>query len=80
MLQVVDTLHIESVFLEKEPKLVRTVKVYAKNRANMPSVQDLAKRILDKWSRMVFGISTSYYEMARGADDDEADVSGHDQD
>lgn len=38
MLHVVDTMHIEAVFLEKEPKLVRTVKVYAKNRANMPQV------------------------------------------
>jgi len=29
---------------------------------------------------MVFGISTSYYEMARGVDDDEADAGAHDQD
>ena len=62
ILQVVDTLHIDANYLQNTPRLVKTVKVYSKNRANMAQVQDLAKRILDKWSRMVFGISTSYYE------------------
>jgi len=36
ILQVVETMHIEPVFLEKDPKLGRVVKVYAKNKANMP--------------------------------------------
>lgn len=41
----------------------------------------MAKRILDKWSRMVFGISTSYYDAGRRSlDDDEADNNFHDQD
>jgi len=33
-------------------------------------VLDLAKRILDKWSRMFCGISTSFYDAGRAADDD----------
>ena len=38
------------------------------------SVTILAKRIMDKWSRMVFGISTSYHEGGgRHADDDDDD-------
>ena len=69
ILEVVDTLHIEAHSLEADGKrLVRTVKAYAKNRANMLQVQDLAKRILDKWSRMVFGISTSYFTASTGDD------------
>ncbi len=40
----------------------------------MPAVQDLAKRIIDKWSRMIFSIQTTYYDPGRDEDDDtEAD-------
>lgn len=53
---------------------MRTVKVYAKNRANMPQVQDLAKRIIDKWSRMIFNIKTSYFEPSRDRDAYEDDI------
>ena len=51
----------------------------------MVQVQDLAKSILDKWGRKVFGISTSYdYVVNRaGSDDDEGDfesaAAGQDQ-
>ena len=69
ILEVVDTLHIESHTLENYgKKLARTVKAYSLNRANMPQVQDLAKRIVDKWNRMIFGISTNYYRQVEGDD------------
>ena len=35
----------------------------------MPQVAGLAKQIMDKWSRMVFGISTTYVD--RGEDAEE---------
>ena len=40
------------------------------------SVTVLAKRIMDKWSRMVFGISTSFYEGQRHGDEDEDEDLG----
>ena len=43
-------------------KLGRVIKVYANDKANMPQVAGLAKTIMDKWSRMVFGISTTYID------------------
>ena len=39
------------------------VKKYAKNCMNNQAVEDLAKRIKDKWSRMIFGISTRYTDV-----------------
>ena len=41
----------------------------------MVQVQDLAKSILDKWGRKVFGISTSYDHVVNraGSDDDEGE-------
>ncbi len=74
MLGVLDTLAIDSHQLEQHPRLFKVVRAYAKDRANMPSVTELAKRIVDKWSRMIFGISTTYYDPGRDEDDDtEAD-------
>ena len=37
----------------------------------MPQVLEVAKRILDKWSRMFCGISTSFYDAGRFGDDDD---------
>lgn len=80
ILQVVDTLDINSDLLSNS-KLGRMIKIYAKNKAKMPQVVDLAKRIEDKWSRMIFGISTRYYDGDRGRDDDEiGENNDHDQD
>lgn len=70
ILQAVDSLSIDALYLERHPKLVKTVKVYSNNKANMPQVQDLAKRIIDKWSRMVFNISTSYMKAGMTQEDD----------
>lgn len=78
ILGVVDTLAIDSDNLENTQRLVKVVKAYAKNRANMASVQELAKRIVDKWSRMIFGISTTYYDPGR-EEDDEGEVDHRDQ-
>ena len=78
IMQVIETLHIDPVFLEKDPKLARVIQVYAKNKAGMHQVLDQAKRIYDKWSRIFFGISTSFYDGNRN-DDDEVDGGGHDQ-
>ena len=36
-------------------------------------MKDLAKRIIDKWSRMVFGISTSYTKGQYIEEDEEDD-------
>ena len=69
ILDVVDTLHIDAHALENYgKKLARTIKAYSRNRANMPQVQDLAKRIIDKWNRMIFGISTNYFKQVQGED------------
>jgi sRNA-binding protein len=48
------------------------VKLYAKNVPNMPQVVVLAKKIIDRWSRLVFGIKTSYSRVDE--DDDEGDA------
>ena len=57
-------------------KLGRVIKIYANDKANMPQVAGLAKTIMDKWSRKVFGISTTYIE--RG-DEYEQDLPRRDQ-
>ena len=54
------------------------MKAYSKNRSNMPQVQELAKRILDKWSRMVFGISTAYAHATINDDGEQIQPSGND--
>lgn len=77
ILQVIDTLDISSDLLSNS-KLGRMIKIYAKNRAKIPQVVDLAKRIEDKWSRMIFGISTRYYEGERHRDDDDYEHNEHD--
>ena len=46
------------------------IKIYANDRANMPQVASLAKTIMDKWSRMVFGISTTYVNRTDEYEDD----------
>ena len=80
ILQVIDTLDIGSDLLANS-KLGKMIKIYAKNRAKMPQVVDLAKRIEDKWSRMIFGISTRYYDGgAGGRDDDDYENNDADQD
>ena len=70
ILSVIETMSIEMNFLE-ESKLGRVVRVYAKNKANMPQVLEMAKRILDKWSRMFCGITTSFYDGGRYGDDED---------
>ena len=76
MLSLLDNLQIESEYLLAAKRLGRVVKIYANDRANMPQVASLAKNIMDKWSRMVFGISTTYVD--RG-DEYENDVPRRDQ-
>lgn len=80
ILLCVDSLHIEPVDLQRSKNLPKIIRAYANGKANMPQVQGLAKSIVDKWSRAVFGISTSYYDAVRGGgDDDDLDNSTGDQ-
>ena len=67
ILQLVDGLQIDAEFLASSKNLGRIVKVYANNQANQPKEVSLAKSIMDKWGRMVFGISTTYKETGQGA-------------
>ena len=67
ILQLVDGLQIDAEFLASSKNLGRIVKVYANNQANQPKEVALAKSIMDKWGRMVFGISTTYKETGQGA-------------
>lgn len=52
------------------------MKLYARNIPNMPQVVNLAKKIIDRWSRLVFGIKTTYQ---RDLDDDFEGDAHHDQ-
>lgn len=76
ILGVLDNLQIEPEYLLNAKKLGRVIKIYANDKANMPQVASLAKSIMDKWSRMVFGISTTYVE--RG-EEYEIELSRRDQ-
>lgn len=67
ILQLIDGLQIDAEFLASSKNLGRIVKVYANNQANQPKEVSLAKSIMDKWGRMVFGISTTYKELGQGA-------------
>lgn len=60
ILHCIDTLPIHPDNLIESRNLGRIVKHYASGKAGIPQVQGMAKSIMDKWSRMVFGINTSY--------------------
>lgn len=68
ILTTVDLLNIGPDELLLDKSLGRIVRLYAKNIPNMPQVVNLAKKIIDRWSRLVFGIKTNY---SRDVDDDE---------
>ena len=68
ILTTIDLLNIGLEELQIDKNLGRIVKLYAKNIPNMPQVVNLAKKIIDRWSRLVFGIKTTY---SRDLEDDE---------
>lgn len=70
MLGCLDSLEIQPEYLLAAKRLGRVIKIYANDRANMPQVASLAKTIMDKWSRMVFGISTTYVNRTDEYEDD----------
>lgn len=72
VLATIDLLSIGPDDLQTDKNLGRIVKLYAKNIPNMPQVVPLAKKIMDRWSRLVFGIKTNYSRDAE--DDDEGDA------
>lgn len=65
-----DSLQLEAEYLLNAKKLGRLIKIYANDKASMPQVAGLAKTIMDKWSRMVFGISTTYIDRGGDYEDD----------
>ena len=77
ILQCLDNLQIEPEYLINAKKLGRIIKIYANDKAKMPQVAGLAKQIMDKWSRMVFGISTTYVQ--RGEEYEEIEIPRRDQ-
>lgn len=70
ILSTVDLLNIGPDELQTDKNLGRVVKLYARNIPNMPQVVNLAKKIIDRWSRLVFGIKTTY---SRDIDDEDYD-------
>lgn len=60
VLQLVSLLQIDSETLSRATNLGRVVKAYAKGLAGHRELQRLAKKIVDKWSRIVFQIKTDY--------------------
>jgi hypothetical protein len=73
ILSTIDLLNIGPDELQTDKNLGRIVKLYSKNQANMPQVVALAKKIVDRWSRLVFGIKTTYSRTEMD-DDDEGDA------
>lgn len=71
ILSTIDLLSIGPDELQTDKNLGRIVKLYARNIPNMPQVVNLAKKIIDRWSRLVFGIKTNY---SRDADDEDFDT------
>ncbi len=67
----IDLLNIGPDELQTDKNLGRIVKLYARNIPNMPQVVNLAKKIIDRWSRLVFGIKTTY---SRDVDDEDFDT------
>ena len=76
ILTTIDLLNIGPDELQSDKNLGRIVKLYARNIPNMPQVVNLAKKIIDRWSRLVFGIKTTY---SRDLDDDFEGDAHHDQ-
>lgn len=73
ILATIDLLNISPDELLIDKSLGKIVRLYAKNVPNMPQVVNLAKKIVDRWSRLVFGIKTNYSRDLE--DDDEGDVN-----
>jgi TFIIS helical bundle-like domain len=65
VLTCLDTLRVDIQHLE-ECEIAKVVQCYAENLAGIPSLQGLAKRIIEKWSRLIYGIKSHY---ADGLDD-----------
>ena len=59
VLSCIERLRIDVGHLE-DSKLGQVVQWYSEDLANMPFVQPLAKRIIEKWSRLVFNIKSKY--------------------
>jgi len=68
ILTCIDGLRIDIGHLE-ESKLGQVVQCYSEGLANMPYVQNLAKRLVDKWSRLVHNIK-SHYDFDGECDDE----------
>ena len=59
LLQAIDSLDEKELNLENN-NLYEYVLIYAENRARMPQVQNLAKTIINKWSRCIESITEDY--------------------
>jgi len=56
LLQCIDSLNIETDHLENS-KLGQVVHYYAEDITNITAVKPLAKKIMEKWSRIIFNIN-----------------------
>ena len=73
ILLAIEQLDIGPEELQNDNNLGRIVKAYSRNVPNMPSVVTIAKKIVDRWSRAVFNIRTTYGNKNKAADLDEED-------
>ena len=67
LLTCIDGLRIDVGHLE-DSNLASSVQFYSEGIAKLPTVQSLAKRIVEKWSRLFYNIKQTYE--SDGSDDD----------
>lgn len=66
LLNCIDALRIDIGHLE-DSELAKSVQYYSEGIANIPQVIPLAKKIIEKWSRLIYHIKSSFDE--GGAED-----------
>lgn len=59
VLKCIDSLRVDIQHLE-DSDIAKVVQCYAENLAGIPALQGLAKRIIEKWSRLIYGIKSHY--------------------
>lgn len=69
ILLTINQLQIDSDNLDRSKNLAYIVKQYSKGCTGNQSIQLLAKSIMDKWSRILFNINTTYDNV--GPDEDQ---------
>lgn len=78
ILTCLDNLQIQPEYLKSAKNLGRAVKAYTSEKAGIPKVMGIAKKLVDKWSRMIMRIQTTYVNYTK-EEEEYYDMSSRDQ-